>query len=49
LSTDALTEVDRVVCGKLACFTGFPLSQDVQVDDTCTNPTAVIGAETLIR
>ena len=43
---DALTEADRVVCEeaqKQACLAGFPLSQNVQVDDACANPTQVIG------
>jgi len=42
---DPLIEADRVVCGKAknTCFAGFPLSQNVQVDDACANPTQVIG------
>ena len=39
---DTLTETDREA-QKQACFAGFPLSQNAQVDDTGANPTQVIG------
>jgi hypothetical protein len=42
---DALTEASGWCAGspKTGMFRGFPLSQNVQVDDACANPTQVIG------